>query len=111
VRARIERIGLEADLLILPTPIDASHVQLRFAARVRRSRIPGLTTLMKALFLRGYRHDLMTDVPIWSRKRYVARPPLTEADAPIAIYRRYVRQFYPDDGGDPSQGARLHAVG
>ena len=116
VRARIERIRLEADLLILPTPIDADHVQLRFAARVRESRIPLLTTLVKALFVRGYRHDLMTDVPIWSRKRYVPRPPLSEADAPIAVYRRYARQFYPGDGADGSDTARsavarLQAVG
>ncbi|HYB98689.1 MAG TPA: Rieske 2Fe-2S domain-containing protein [Candidatus Limnocylindrales bacterium] len=107
VRARVSRVGIEADLLILPTPIDASTVQLRFGARVRRSRVPLLTMLMKAAFVRGYHSDLLRDIPIWTRKRFVERPPLTAAEAPIAMYRRYARQFY----CDASAGQRRAAVG
>ncbi|HYC53603.1 MAG TPA: Rieske 2Fe-2S domain-containing protein [Candidatus Binatia bacterium] len=94
VRAKVSKVGIEADLLILPTPLDAATVQLRFGARVRKSRAPLVTTLMKAIFIRGYHSDLLRDIPIWTRKRFVENPPLTAAEAPIGVYRRYARQFY-----------------
>lgn len=94
VHARMQGLSLDADLLVMPTPIDASTVELNFAARVRRSKIPLVTPLVRTLFVRGYTSDLMADVPIWSRKRYVPRPALTEGEEPIALYRKFARQFY-----------------
>ncbi len=94
VHARFPSLGLEGDLLVMPTPIDAATVELNFAARVARWRIPLLTPLVRALFVRGYTSDLMADVPIWSRKRYVPRPALTEGEQPISIYRKFAAQFY-----------------
>jgi phenylpropionate dioxygenase-like ring-hydroxylating dioxygenase large terminal subunit len=94
VHARMPTIGVEADLLVMPTPITAERVELNFAARVKQPRIPLLGLLLRELFVRGYTSDLMADVPIWSRKRYVARPPLIEGEQPIAAYRKYVQQFY-----------------
>ncbi|HEU4430993.1 MAG TPA: Rieske 2Fe-2S domain-containing protein [Myxococcota bacterium] len=94
VCARLPSIDVQADLLVMPTPIDAETVELNFAARVRRWKIPFLTPLLRPLFVRGYTSDLMADVPIWSRKRYVARPALTEGEQPITIYRKFAAQFY-----------------
>ena len=36
------------------------------------------------------------DVPIWEHKVYRERPILTKVDGPVAQYRRWFRQFYPD---------------
>jgi phenylpropionate dioxygenase-like ring-hydroxylating dioxygenase large terminal subunit len=94
VHARMPSVGVEADLLIMPTPISADEVELNFAARVKRLKLAFLTPLVRELFVRGYTSDLMADVPIWSRKRYVPRPALTEGEQPIAIYRKFAAQFY-----------------
>jgi nitrite reductase/ring-hydroxylating ferredoxin subunit len=94
VRAHMPSIGVEADLLVMPTPITADEVELNFAARVKRPRIPFIAPLLRELFVRGYTSDLMADVPIWARKRYVARPPLIEGEQTIASYRKFAAQFY-----------------
>ncbi len=94
VHARMPSVGVEADLLVMPTPITATEVELNFAARVKQLKIPFITPLVRELFVRGYTSDLMADVPIWSRKRYVPRPALTEGEHPIAIYRKFAAQFY-----------------
>jgi nitrite reductase/ring-hydroxylating ferredoxin subunit len=94
VHARMPSIGVEADLLVMPTPITADEVELNFAARVKQPRIPFIGPLLRELFVRGYTTDLMADVPIWSRKRYVPRPALIEGEQPIAEYRKFAAQFY-----------------
>jgi phenylpropionate dioxygenase-like ring-hydroxylating dioxygenase large terminal subunit len=94
VHARMPSVGVEADLLVMPTPITAEQVELNFAARVKQLRVPFLGALLRELFVRGYTSDLMADVPIWARKRYVARPPLIEGEQPIAAYRKFAAQFY-----------------
>jgi phenylpropionate dioxygenase-like ring-hydroxylating dioxygenase large terminal subunit len=94
VHARMPSIGVEADLLVMPTPITANEVELNFAARVKQPRLPFVAPILRELFVRGYTSDLMADVPIWSRKRYVARPALIEGEQPIAVYRKFAAQFY-----------------
>jgi 3-ketosteroid 9alpha-monooxygenase subunit A len=45
------------------------------------------------------------DVPIWEHRAWVERPRLTEADGPVAQYRRWYRQFYSGwDGAGDSGG-------
>jgi nitrite reductase/ring-hydroxylating ferredoxin subunit len=94
VRAHFRGLHLEGDLLVMPTAIDADTVELNFAARVRKLPIPGIMPLVRALFVRGYTSDLMADVPIWSRKRYLPRPALIEGEQPISLYRKFAAQFY-----------------
>jgi len=106
VHARMPSIGVEADLLVMPTPITADEVELNFAARVKQPRIPFLGLLLRELFVRGYTTDLMADVPIWSRKRYVPRPALIEGEQPIAQYRKFAAQFY----SQPSEPKPLEVV-
>ena len=42
--------------------------------------------------------EIEQDVPIWENKEYVAQPVLTKGDGPIAAWRNWCRQFYPDPG-------------
>jgi phenylpropionate dioxygenase-like ring-hydroxylating dioxygenase large terminal subunit len=94
VHARMPSVNVEADLLVMPTPITSSEVELNFAARVRQPKLPLLGPLVRELFVRGYTSDLMADVPIWSRKRYVPRPALIDGEQPIVVYRKFAAQFY-----------------
>jgi len=110
VHARMPSIGVEADLLVMPTPITANEVELNFAARVKNPRVPFVAPILRQLFVRGYTSDLMADVPIWARKRYVARPSLIEGEQPIAIYRKFAQQFY-SEPAEPKPLAPVKRVG
>lgn len=94
VRARVDAVGVDVRLLVLPTPIDAETIDLRIAAMVKKLPIPGATKALHEIVFRTYVHDVGQDVPVWSRKRYVERPALADGDGPIAAYRRYASQFY-----------------
>lgn len=51
--------------------------------------------------------QLMTDVRIWERKSYAARPMVIENDGPLHRFRQWYRQFYEPAhamGGPPGQG-------
>lgn len=37
------------------------------------------------------------DIPIWEHKRYRAEPAINEMEGAVAVYRRFMRQFYPKD--------------
>lgn len=39
----------------------------------------------------------MQDIEIWENKRYVDRPRLCRDDGPVFRFRRWYRQFLPDD--------------
>lgn len=94
VRAGVEALGIELRLLVLSTPVDASHVHLRIGCSVKETKVPGLARLVHAITMRGFVHDVSQDVPVWSKKRYVAAPALSDGDGPIPAYRRWARQFY-----------------
>jgi nitrite reductase/ring-hydroxylating ferredoxin subunit len=94
VHAKVEQVGIDVRLLVLPTPIDESHIDLRLGVRMKRLPIPGLTPLVHRFLLHAYVGDVDLDIPIWKRKVYVKRPALAEGDGPIGAYRRYASQFY-----------------
>jgi nitrite reductase/ring-hydroxylating ferredoxin subunit len=81
--------------LVLATPIDAETIDLRIGMAVSRRRSRALTSLVHRAVFWGLRSEVRSDLPIWSRKRYVERPVLADGDGPIAVYRRWCRQFYP----------------
>ena len=105
-------IGLDARLWVLSTPVDGAMIDLVLVSQVREIRNPGRFIkglgflpvklrhrLMNCFFLREEKRFVMQDVVIWERKRYQPRPRLCRADGPVGKYRRYCRQFYPDEIG------------
>jgi hypothetical protein len=104
--------GLDLRLLVLPTPIDADHIELRIGLSVRDVRwLPRVVTdgLLARLLLRIYRHEIEQDFEIWKHKQYIDAPALASGDGPIGLYRRWVRQFYAGAAG-VSRGAELRVV-
>ncbi len=96
VHAEFPEIALYTWLLVLPTPVDAENVHLRVAAAMKPFPLPSRAMrLVQKLVLESFARDVSDDIPLWSRKRYVARPQLAPGDGPIAAYRRYAEQFYP----------------
>lgn len=54
--------------------------------------------------------EIPKDRQIWANKVYLDRPVLCKADKPLAEYRKWVKQFYTDDG-DQDREATLRSVG
>ena len=114
-------IEMHGRLWVLATPVDGRLIELVLASQIREIRKPkrpivglgflppGLRTrVMNNIILFYQKHDVMQDVIIWERKRYVPYPRLCRADGDIGKYRRYCKQFYPDprDSGKDGQADR-----
>ena len=102
-------IGMKARLWVLATPVDGRRIEMALVsqvAEIRRPRrfIPGLGflpmklrhRLMNRILMLQQKQDVLQDVVIWERKQYRSPPRLCAADGPIGTYRRYCRQFYPE---------------
>lgn len=96
VRVEIPRIGARLNLLVLSSPVDHENIILRTAASAKRWGPVPATLLLRELGSLGLDREVGQDAPIWEAKRYVEKPILAEGDGPIAEYRRYCRQFYPE---------------
>ena len=103
-------IEMHARLWVLATPVDGNLIEMVLASQVREIRKPkrpivGMRFLplsLRSRFMNNFilsmqKHDVMQDVLIWKRKRYVTPPRLCRSDGEIGRFRRYCKQFYPDD--------------
>ena len=109
VEVRERSIGMDMRLWVLATPVDGTLIDLTLVSQVFEIRKPkrlfvGLGFLpvrfrapLMNRFLAAQQHDdVLQDVVIWGRKRYVSRPRLCRSDGKIMPYRAYCAQFYPD---------------
>ena len=102
-------VGMNLRLWVLATPVDGTLIDMTLASQVAEIRQPkrrviGLgflptklrASLINKIVVRIQRQDVLQDVTIWQRKRYLARPRLCRSDGEIMTYRAYCSQFYPD---------------
>ncbi len=54
------------------------------------------TALFGEALMEHISREIEQDVPIWEHKEYAEYPVLTRGDGPIAAWRQWCRQFYPD---------------
>jgi nitrite reductase/ring-hydroxylating ferredoxin subunit len=99
VRVLCPRLDLR--LWVLPTPIDEQRLTLRLAASVRARAGRTLADrvadrVLTQIVVSGFAWGAKQDFPIWEHKQYRERPALALGDGPIALYRRWARQFYED---------------
>ena len=95
VRVRVDRFGIEINLLVLSSPVDHENIILRTAASAKHWGALPITNLLREAASWGLNREVGQDAPIWETKRYLDRPILAEGDGPIGEYRRYCKQFYP----------------
>ncbi|HSN82349.1 MAG TPA: Rieske 2Fe-2S domain-containing protein [Polyangiales bacterium] len=96
VRIRVPRFDAEINLLVLSSPVDADNIVFRTSVAMKKWGPSALTHLIRELASLGVAREISQDAPIWEAKRYVEKPVLAEGDGPIAEYRRYCKQFYPE---------------
>jgi len=100
VELRLPRYGLRLRQHILATPTSGDQIDLRISVSAARPSWSPAALPVASLIARGvmrmFRHDVAQDFAIWTHKRYVEAPALAAGDGPIALYRRWARQFYPE---------------
>ena len=101
----VAAMGMRARQRLYITPIDEQRVQLTAVLHVHKLESPETTQLVEKMWSDAFQADFVKDFPIWENKIYQAQPLLSEADGPVAILRRWARQFYA-----PGQGAPAPAV-
>ncbi|MGB1316685.1 MAG: hypothetical protein ACPG5W_00690, partial [Flavobacteriales bacterium] len=107
VDTHIPELGLKLKNFVLPTPVEDGKVKLRLAMAVTHvessAKIHPLAAIIPKKWLtqiilktgfKGYCKDVQDDFDIWNNKKYIMKPPLAKGDGPIALYRKWARQFY-----------------
>jgi nitrite reductase/ring-hydroxylating ferredoxin subunit len=109
VETQVPTFNLQTRHLILSTPIDGEKVFLRVATAINKKLSPSKINVLLTFFpktplaylirnatMQGFKHDVGQDFDIWQNKIYVAPPPLSKGDGPVAQYRVWAKQFYPN---------------
>ena len=123
VKFRDRSIGIDMRMWVLNTPIDGENVELTLVSHVKELRNPKRKIAGMAFLPVRFRApiiswftaktevgEVLTDVRIWSRKRYVSRPRLARSDGEIMPFRAYCAQFYPNPA-KPAETRPLSAAG
>ncbi len=87
--------GIVDTLLVAAvTPIDEEYVDVRFSFTVKKLGSEAATAGVGRALIEDIEKQMSEDTPIWEHKTYHERPVLCDGDGPIALYRRWCRQFY-----------------
>lgn len=106
VEVDLPSLGMTTRQFVLPTPVGDNRVELRLGMAIRRG--DGSPAFVRAMprwlfegpvgaqAMRQYVRDVLGDREIWENKVHQRRPVFGQTDGPIARYRAWCRQFYPD---------------
>jgi phenylpropionate dioxygenase-like ring-hydroxylating dioxygenase large terminal subunit len=84
--------GTNPLLLIATTPIDEKNCITRWTFFANKETADTIGVMFTEQLMQG----VIPDFPIWEHKVFVPRPILCDGDGPVAEYRRWARQFYPE---------------
>ena len=98
VAVEVSQDPIEMLTYITQTPIDEEFTEVILSFSMRTLPDLAATQSISEMNDRITNEQFTQDVPIWENKIYRARPMLTTSDGPVAQYRRWFRQFYPDPG-------------
>jgi hypothetical protein len=76
------------------TPIDEDNVEVRFNFAVKKMGGKSITAGVGLAFVNEIARQLGQDIPIWENKIQHEHPLLCDGDGPIALFRRWSKQFY-----------------
>ncbi len=89
-------IVIDGMLLSLVTPVDAEHVDIRFAFTLKRLETDDATAMVSRMMFDDIVRDVEDDIRIWQHKVYLTQPLLCDGDGPIGPFRKWARRFYGD---------------
>jgi phenylpropionate dioxygenase-like ring-hydroxylating dioxygenase large terminal subunit len=88
------RTLIEITMLQFIRPIETDQVQLRFAVYFKNPEGTDKVERIARAFYKEVNRQVEEDIPIWNKKIYRDQPVLTDGEAHITRFRRWVRQFY-----------------
>jgi 3-ketosteroid 9alpha-monooxygenase subunit A len=90
------RLSGIVDTLMMNTtvPIDEDTTDVSFAYTVCTKGDANRARGVGAAIIRDLEHQMAQDIPIWEHKKYWTKPMLCDGDGPIAVYRRWMKQFF-----------------
>lgn len=100
VDTRVPALGVTTRQYVLTTPLEGRRIELIGAMAMRRLPNARVTEQLHGLSFQGFVTGIVQDLPIWQNRRWVERPALAAGDGPIALFRRWARQFQPDAGAN-----------
>lgn len=83
-------------IVITRTPIDEQLSRITLVFVPKNQGDEQTTALFGEALMEHISREIEQDVPIWEHKEYAEHPVLTRGDGPIAAWRQWCRQFYPD---------------
>lgn len=101
--------GMKSYHWVLPRPTEEGVMELQLAVTTElgpRNTWPlplralprkMATKLVQSFVFREYVKDVQQDFDVWNNKIYLERAALAEGDGPIGPYRKYCKQFYPEN--------------
>jgi phenylpropionate dioxygenase-like ring-hydroxylating dioxygenase large terminal subunit len=90
---------VETIMVNTSTPVDEETTDTSFAYTVNTEGDEALARGVGAAIIRDLEKQMAQDIPIWENKAYFERPLLCDGDGKFGIYRRWMRQFFREDGG------------
>lgn len=109
VHVQVPAANLEIVMLVFPRPVEPWRVHLTVGLVTRLRKTPGgwsrnipqgmldaVGSTISSINTRAVLRDFALDFPIWSHKAYTSPPFLAKGDGPIGSYRKWCRQFYPE---------------
>jgi uncharacterized protein YifN (PemK superfamily) len=109
VDVRIEPLRLDVRVWVLPVPRDDEHLDLIIGASTKKGLGP-ISTYARRVAHKIVCKEVEEDLDIWTYKTFVEQPSLAKGDGPVAVYRHYVKQFYPQSADALDQQAVEEAV-
>ncbi len=85
---------IETLVLVTGAPIDGEWSETTLRFRVRNLGSEDATRGVGRAFVAEIDRQFAQDIPIWENKAHWERPVLCDGDGPIALLRRWARQFY-----------------
>jgi 3-ketosteroid 9alpha-monooxygenase subunit A len=98
VAVEVSQDPIEMLTYITQTPIDEELTEVTLSFSMRRLTDERATETISELNDRITNEQFAQDVAIWENKIYREHPMVTNVDGPVTHYRRWFRQFYPDQG-------------
>ncbi len=87
---------IETLVVITGAPIDDEWSETTLRFMVRKLANDDATKGVGRAFVAEIDRQFGQDIPIWENKIHLPRPLLCDGDGPIALLRRWARQFYSD---------------
>ncbi len=87
-------------LVISGAPIDEEYSETTIRFMVKKLGNEEATANVGKAFIAEIKRQFSQDIPIWENKIHLTRPVLCDGDGPIALLRRWARQFYPETEAD-----------